>query len=166
MAFADGNRRQDVQKFVQDLCRGLRGTCPEALAQPVGTGIGQNASGAGFGNGTESADGERSAKDLCVVVVDLVLQPDVARLVEPVELVEAHGVAVGHDKSMEEYGKPGGSGGFDLACFTEKAAPSGNQELLAVMGIGIGGGEAFDGAGEGPVETVEENGLKNRSFKE
>jgi hypothetical protein len=72
MAFADGDGGQDIQKLVEDLRRGLRGTRAKAFAQSIGSGLGQHASGSCFGDGAERADGERIAENPCVVIVDLV----------------------------------------------------------------------------------------------
>src|SRR5882757_8138759 len=99
------------------------------------------------------------------MVVDFVLQPYVARRIEPFELIKAHGVPVGHDEAMKQNGKASRSEGFDLAGFAEKPTACRNEQLLAVMGVRIGGGETRERAGNGSVETVDENGFEDSSFK-
>ena len=49
---ADGHRRQDIQKTVENLRRGLRRAAGETLSHKVGTGRGQRSRRTGFGNGT------------------------------------------------------------------------------------------------------------------
>ena len=46
--------------------------------------------------GSESPDGQRHPKDAEVVVVDLIAQPGVADLVEPLELIEANRIPIRH----------------------------------------------------------------------
>src|SRR5258708_7627143 len=101
MAFADGDGGQDIQKLVEDLRGGLRGTHGKAFAQAVSSGLGKHAPGTRFGNGAERSDGERSAENPCVVVVDLVAEPGVAGLVETFELIEARRISVRHDEAVK-----------------------------------------------------------------
>ena len=69
---ADGDGRKNVQKSVEDLRRGLRGALRKSLAHEISAGRGQSAGGSAFGHSSNGANGERSAKDAEIVVVDLV----------------------------------------------------------------------------------------------
>src|SRR5258708_40077387 len=108
MAFADGDGGQDIQKLVEDLRGGLRGTHGKAFAQAVSSGLGKHAAGSRFGYGAERADGERSAENPCVVIVDLVAKPGVAGLIESLELVKTLGIAVRHDQAVKDHDKSRG----------------------------------------------------------
>src|SRR5580765_3715111 len=66
---------------------------------------------------------------------------------------------------MKEHSEASGSEGFDLAGFAKKPAACWNEQLLAVMGIRIRGGETCDGASKGSVEASDENGFEDGSFK-
>ena len=59
------------------------------------------------------------------MVIDLVPQPGVAGLVEPLELVEADGIAVGHEQPMEHNGQTRLAERVDLLRFTESFDPRG-----------------------------------------
>jgi hypothetical protein len=122
MAFADGDGWQQVEEPIEDLFRRTSCALPEALAQAISSGLRQHPSGPRFGHGAESADGERSAEDAQVVVVDLVAQASIARLVEAFELVEADRVAVGHEEAMKNDGETRLPERCDLACFPENLA--------------------------------------------
>ena len=80
-----------------------------------------------FGDRADGADGERSAEDAQVMVVDLVAKAGVAGLVETLELVEADGVAVRHEQPVEEHGEARLAERFDLARFSENFAARGNE---------------------------------------
>ena len=84
---------------------------PDALSEPAGS---------AFGDGSESADRERNTEDAEIVVIDLVPQAGVADLVEPLELVEADGIAVGHEHAMEHDGQTRLAEGVDFLGFPEK----------------------------------------------
>ena len=85
MPLADRDGRKDVQEFVEDLRGGLRCTLRESLTHEVGSGCGERAGSAGFGNRAERTDRERRAENAQIVVVDLVAETGVADLVEPLE---------------------------------------------------------------------------------
>src|SRR5579862_6633632 len=72
MAFADGDRRHDVQEFVEDLRGGLRGALSKSLAHEIAAGRGESSTRASFGHGSERADGKGETEDAKVVVVDLI----------------------------------------------------------------------------------------------
>ena len=74
MALADRDRRQNVEKLVENLRGRLSHALRKSLTHEVGAGRGEGAAGSGFGDGSESADGERNAEDAQVVVVDLIAQ--------------------------------------------------------------------------------------------
>ena len=120
----------------------------------------------GFGDGADRADGERSAEDAQVVVVDLVAETGVADLVESLKTVEARRVAVRHDQAMKGDGEPRLAEGFDLAGFAEELGSRRNQKMLTVVGIDVVGEKTLDGPGELPVETIDENGFEYGSFKQ
>src|SRR5208283_3896986 len=72
MPFANGDRRGNVQKSVQDLRGGLSHASGKSLAHEVAAGRGECAAGSRFANRTNCANGERDAEDAETVVVDLV----------------------------------------------------------------------------------------------
>ena len=78
-----------------------------------------DAAGSRFGDGADSADGERNAKQSQVVVVDLVAQTGVPDLVESLEMVETRGIAVRHDEAVKGDSEPSLSEVLDLAGFAE-----------------------------------------------
>ena len=67
---------------------------------------------------------------------------------------------------MEDDGETRLAEGVHLPGFAEKFRARGNQQVLAVVGIDVGGKQALDGAGKAPVETVDEHGFENGSFKQ
>src|SRR4029434_6701379 len=77
---ADGHRRQDGEETVEDLRGRLRGALRESLAHEVGAGGGQRARCSAYGYGADRSDGERSAEDAEVVVIDLVAKACVSNL--------------------------------------------------------------------------------------
>ena len=91
-----------------------------------------------FGDGSESADRERDSEDAEIVVVDLIPQPRIADLIEPLELIEADGIAIGHEQAMEHDGQTCLAEGVHLLGFTEQFGACGNQQVLAVVRIDIG----------------------------
>src|ERR1700687_829858 len=115
MPFADGDGRENIQKPIENLRGRLRCALPESLAKTVRAGPGQDATRSRFGGGAYGANGERSAEDAQVMVVDLIAETRIASLIEPYELVEVDGVAVGHKHPVEDNGKPHLAKGFDLA---------------------------------------------------
>src|ERR1700733_1311751 len=72
MAFADSDRRHDVQEFVEYLSRGLRGALSKSLAHEVAAGGGESSTRASFGHRSQRANGKGETEDAKVVVVDLV----------------------------------------------------------------------------------------------
>ncbi len=100
VAFADGHRGQDVQELVEDLRRRLRGALCESLAHEVGARCVERTSGSRFGDGSQCADREGHSEDAEIVVIDLIPQPRIADLIEPLELIEADGISVGHEQAM------------------------------------------------------------------
>ena len=142
---ADGHRRQDVEKVVEDLRGGLRSALRESLAHEVGAGRGQRAGGASYGDGTDRANRERGTEDAKVMVVDLVTKPGISNLVETMEMVEARGISIGHNQPMKRNGKPALPKALDFAGFPEKLRAPGNQQMLAVVGIDVGCEKALDG---------------------
>ena len=51
------------------------------------------------------------------MVVYLIAKADIAGLVEPLELVEAQGIAIRHDEAMEENGQTCLAEGVHFLCF-------------------------------------------------
>ena len=73
-----------------------------------------------------------------IVVVDLVLQPFFADLIETVKLIEIDRVSIGHDHAMEYDGDPALLAEAtcpDLARLTEHDRSIGNEHMLAIVRI-------------------------------
>src|SRR5262249_45106701 len=117
---ADGDGRKDIQKFVEDLRRGLRGALRESLTHEVATGSGQRAGGSRPSHGADSPESEGGAEDAEVMVVDLVAEAGVADLIETLEAVETGRKPIGHDKTVKGNGETGLAEGFDLAGLAEQ----------------------------------------------
>ena len=100
------------------------------------------------------------------MIVDLVAESGVADLIEPLKMIKAHGVAVWHEQPVKRNGEPPLPETLHLPRFTEKFRSCRNQQTLAVMRIDIVCKKTFNGTGELPVETVEENGFEDGSFKQ
>jgi len=165
MPFADGDGRKYVEETVEDLRGGLRGTLSESLAEAIGAGLGQEATRSPFRGSADGADGERSAEDAQVMVVDLVAERSVPRLVETFEPVEADGIAVRHEQPVEGYGEARLAKRFDLARFSENLATRRNEQVLAVAGIDIARHQTVDGSCIGSVEPVDEDGFEDGSLE-
>jgi len=118
--FPDGHGGEDVEKFVEDLRRGLRRAHGETLAHEVATRGVECASCAGLAHGSKCSNRERYSEDAEIVVVDLVPEPGVADLVEPLELVEGDGISVGHEDAVERDGQTCLAKRFHLLRFTEQ----------------------------------------------
>src|SRR5208283_5636957 len=97
-------RGHDVQELVEDLRGGLRGALREPLTHEVATSCVECASGSGFADGSKCSNRKRDTENAEIVVIDLIPQPGVTDLVEPLELVEADGIPVGHEHAMEHHG--------------------------------------------------------------
>ena len=80
------------------------------------------------------------------MIVDLVAETGVTDLVETLELVEADGLTVGHEKAMEENRKPGLPGVLNLTGFPEHSRSRGNEQVLAVVGVNVRGHQTLDGS--------------------
>src|SRR5882757_6202680 len=119
MSFANCDRGHDVEKFVENLCRGLSCALPKSLPE--------------------------------IVVVDLIPQAGITYLVEPLELIQADRITIRHDEAVEGDSKPRLAERIDLLRLTENLRSSGNQKMLAVVGVNVGCEKAFDGTGELPV---------------
>ena len=100
------------------------------------------------------------------MVVHLVAEAGLADLVEAFELVQAQRVAVGHDDAVEENGKPFLAEAVHLLDFPEHTGTLRDEEVLAVVGVDIGGHHAVDRAGEVGGQAVGENGLQERALEE
>jgi hypothetical protein len=83
----------------------LRGALRESLAHKVRTGCVERACCSTFGDRSQSTDGERHSENAEIVVVHLIAQACIANLVETLELIEAYGIAVRHEHSMEYDGQ-------------------------------------------------------------
>src|SRR6516165_7335724 len=105
VAFADGHRWHDVQELLEDLCGRLRCASRESLTHQVRAGRGEGACGPGLRDGPEATNGQRYPKDAEIVVIDLIPQPGVADLVEPLELIEADGISVRHKHAVKQNGQ-------------------------------------------------------------
>src|SRR5260370_18296914 len=138
VTFADGYRGHDVEKLVEDLRRGLSCADSEALAHEVPTGCVECASGAGFADSSKRSHRQGDSEDAKVVVVDLVSETGVADLVEPLELIEADGIPVGHEHAMEHDGQTCLPKGVNLLGFAQQLRACRYQHVLAAVGINIG----------------------------
>ena len=83
MSFADCDRGHNVEKFVENLCRGLSCTLPKSLLETVGPRLAQDSSGASLRHGSKRANRKRGAEDAEIVVVDLIPEAGITYLVEP-----------------------------------------------------------------------------------
>ena len=79
---------QEVEEAIENACAGLRDVGRRALAVRVERGRVEADGALRLREAGNGADGEGHAEDLRVVAVDLILQPEVADLVEPVKAVE------------------------------------------------------------------------------
>ena len=78
------------------------------------------------------------AKDLEVVIVDLILQPLLADLVEAMELVKVYGVPVRHNQAVEDDGHPPlltEACRANLLGFAKDDGSLGNEDMLTVVRI-------------------------------
>src|SRR5580704_3550965 len=116
---ADGHRRQDVEKAVENLRGGLRGTLRKSLPHEVGAGRGQRPRRTGLGNGADRAYRERGSENAQVVIVDLIAKTGVADLIQALEMVETCRIPIRHDQAMKRNGKAGLAKTFHLAAFAE-----------------------------------------------
>src|SRR6266478_6825722 len=155
MSFANCDRGHDVEKFVENLCRGLSCALPKSLPETVGSRLAQDPSGANLRHGSECANRQRGAEDAEIVLVDLIPQAGITYLVEPLELIQADGITVRHDEAMKHDGKPRLAERIDLLRLTQNLRSGGNQKMLAVVGVNVGSEKAFDGTRELPVEPVD-----------
>src|SRR5260370_24689879 len=163
---ADGHRRKNVEKAIEDLRGRLRGTLRESLAHEIPSGCREGARGSTFGNGPDRSNRERGTEDAEVMVVDLVAEASVADLVESLKMVEAGGIAVGHDQAMKGNREPRLPEAFDLAGFSQQGPSSRNEQMLAIVGIDSVGQEALDWSGKLTIETVDEQGFEDGAFKQ
>ena len=166
VAFPDRHRGHDVEKFVEDLRRRLRSALRKSLTHEVAPGRVECASGAGFAHGSERSDRKRDSEDAEVVVVDLISKTGIADLVEPFESVETDGITVGHERAVEHDSQTRLAKRVHLPGFAKKFRARRNQQVLAVVGVNVGGKQALDGSGKAAVETVDEHGFENGSFKQ
>src|ERR1700694_5788955 len=166
MSFANCDCGHDVEKFVENLCRRLSCALPKSLPETVGPRLAQDSSGASLRHCPKCANRERGAEDAEIVVVDLIPQAGIAYLVEPLELIQADGITIRHDEAGEGDGKPRLGERIDLLHLTQNLRSSGNQKMLAVVGVNVVCEKAFDGTGELPVEPVDEDGFEYGAFEE
>src|ERR1700730_8778133 len=166
MPFADSDGRKNIQKPVEDLRGGLRGALPESLAETIRAGLGKDTPCSCFGDRADGADGERSAEDALVMVVDLIAEAALATMVEPFKLVEADGIAVGHEHPVDDHSETRLAEGFDLASFAENLAACQPQQMLAVARIDVRCHQTCNGAGTRSVETVEQYSFEDGSLEQ
>src|SRR5205807_1255440 len=131
---ADGHRRKNVEKAVEDLRGGLRGALREPLAHEIAAGRREGARRSAFGHGPDRSNRERGAEDAEVMVVDLVAEAGVADLVEPLKVVEAGGIAIGHNQAMKRNREPRLPEALDFPGFPQQFRANRNQQMLSVMG--------------------------------
>src|SRR5262249_4147149 len=101
MAFADCHRGQDVEKFIENLRRGLRCARGKSLLHEVAPRGVECPSGARLAYGSKRSERQGHSEDAQIVVVDLVSEPSITDLIEPLELVKADGIAVWHKDAVE-----------------------------------------------------------------
>ena len=123
----DGHRGKNVEKAIEDLRGGLRGTLREPLAHEIPSGRREGARRSAFGHGPDRSNRERGAEDAEVMVVDLVAKASVADLVESLKMVEAGGIAIGHDEAMKRDCEPRLPEAFDFPGFSEELRSSRDQ---------------------------------------
>src|SRR5579885_158190 len=162
---ADRDGGHEVQEAVHDALAGHGHGFTKPDAGLVKRRAGKDVARSGLGNAAEKPDGERSAKDLHVVVVDLIVQGGGAKLVKSFELVEIDRIPVRHDKAVKEHGEPLLAEGADLIGFAQNLRARRKQDVLPVGGIDIVGDKTVDGAGETPIEPVHEHGVDNRALE-
>ena len=107
-------------KNFEDLRRRLRGALRKSLAHEVGAGRSEGTSGSCLADGSESTDGQGDPENSEIVVVDLIPQACISDLVEPLELIETNGVAIRHQRSVEDDGQTRLAEGVHLLRFTEQ----------------------------------------------
>src|SRR5579884_2428614 len=163
---ADRDRGHEVQEAVHDALAGHGHGFTKPDAGLVKRRAGEDIARSGFGNAAEKPDGERSSKDLHVVVVHLIVQGGGAKLVKSFELVEIDRIPVRHDEAVKEHGKPLLAEGVDLIGFAQNLGASRDQDMLPVVGIDIVGDEAIDRPGETPIQPIHEHGVDDRAFEE
>ena len=101
MAFPNRDGREAVEEAVENPRAGLRDVGGDALAVRVERGRVKAHGALGLRKAGNRADGEGDPKDLRVVTVDLILEPEVADLVEPLKAVEIDVRAIRQDHAVE-----------------------------------------------------------------
>ena len=99
-------------------------------------------------------------------MIHLISQTGFADLVETLELVEAHGKAIGHDHPVKEDRHTLLTHAFELAHFSQKTGALWHQEALMIMRIDVGRHQAVDRSRQARVQAIGENSFDHRAFKE
>jgi hypothetical protein len=84
-------------------------------------------SGARLAYGSKRSKPQRHSEDAQIVVVDPVSEPGVTDLIEPLELVEADGIAVWHKDAVEGDSQTRLAKRCDFFCLTEQLRSCGDQ---------------------------------------
>jgi len=136
---ANGDRGRDLHEAVKNGHRRLGNACASASRERLGA-AGRDGAAAllDLARAGDKTQRDRCAKDLEIVIIDLVLCPFLADLVETVKLVEVHAVAVGHDEAVENHGNAAllaEASSPNFLCLTESDGAIGDEHMLAIMGI-------------------------------
>ena len=116
-----------------------------------------------LGGAGDYAQGNRSTKDLKVVVVDLVFEPHFANLIESAELVEIDRISIWHDEPMEDNGhapllpEPCTA---DLLCLAEYLCAFRDKNALMIVGIERLRDHRDDWTRRIAVKLVDQNGVE------
>ena len=94
-----------------------------------------------------------------------VTESTLAGLVEACKFIEIQGVTIGHDAAMEGDKEALLVGGVDGRDCAEAACALGDKENLVVVRIDVGGEHSVDGAGEGAIDAVREDGFEDGTLE-
>src|ERR1700761_7282062 len=168
MSLADRDSRGNLHEAIKDR-RGRLGNGTRGSASEDCRAIGCQDSAA-FGNLRSSGDDAECngcSKDLKVMVVDLVLQTLFSNLIQPVELVKVHGIAVRHDETVEDNDHApllAETAVSHLLGFTKSYRPLGDEDMLMIVRIDRIRDKHLDRTNGVTVEAVHQNGINGGPF--
>src|SRR6185437_4941053 len=106
------------------------------------------------------------AKNLQVVIVDLVGQSGFPRSIKSVELIEIDGVAIGHDHAVKHHGQAALSEARDLLYFSKNESSFRNKYMLPVLAIDGVCDHRLHRPGEVAVQSIHQYGVDGCTFKQ